>query len=1261
VEDVRALSTRIMKRIDDMNHEKSRSAMHGKSLCERLTSISRVLATLRPVVSACWDEVNVPACMEDTRVQLLADIMSWAESPASPAVFWLNGLAGTGKSTIALTMCERLAQKGLLGASFFMSRQVEERRFAPNVLRTLAYQLARHQPAFSDAISATLQDSPELAFSESLQKLTTELLVKPAGVLAVNDGLLIVIDAMDECTEDDSGRPGGELLPLLLRGLLNLSGRVKLLLTSRVEPELVQMFDLATLGTQQTIMQLHNLDASVVRSDIRRYLSRSFSDIATRHPTLALLNWPSPEDMDILVNLADMLFVFAATVVRFVATPKQNPRARLEIMLARREARLASPYRFLDELYLQILRASIHSEEKGDQETLCETLRTVMGSIVAAQQSLPAAVHAILLETDPDDMQLMVGLLSALLLSKSDEPVRIFHPSFPDFIVSPARCNDPRFLVSLDEHHLRLSCGCLALLNRHLRYNMANLENPDIANSDVEDLQGRILKGISPEIEGIGSWLPQALFYAARYWTTHVLLSSTMDSEVLLDALSQFCDEHLFHWLELLSLIQDLAYITQSNLLAVISWTQVDQRFTGDIRVSRIRDLLRDTVRVLQTYAEPVRSHALHTFHSAYVTMPHCPLLDTFAQANMPEVRHTLVSPRAAHWGSSGPILQAGSFVRGVAFVPNRSLVVAGTAIGTLLVWSIDDFEERAQLPGHTESVMTLAISSDGSRIVSSSRDRTMRVWDGQTFEELGLCEHEDQVNFVAFSPDSSLIASGSDDCTVWIWNALSFGKVTHLAGHKDPVTCVAFFPNGTRIASASWDSTVRMWDARTYEPLPGLQCSGPVCAIAISPDNTWLALGESTSGTEGILHVFDILTLAEQAQVNVSLGLPLLCTITFSPGGNLVASGTGSGAIQVWNASNLSHITTIRGDHGQVTSIAFSSNGSQIVSGSLNGTVRVRPVASSEEQPAQIPGHDARVTQVVFSSDGSRLVTGSFDKTVRIWDGLTCEELAVLHGHEDTVRTVAYSPDGARVISGSRDGTVRVWGALDFEEIAVLKNHRCAINFVTFAPDGTLIASCSWDHTVRLWNSSTLQESARLEEGHTDTVWSVAFSPNGTRLVSTSADKTVRVWDVVNFTQVAKLEAHHQNIGRNIGSFFATFSLDGKAILTRLRDGGSSWVCDDENDSEKFLHVRDARWAEYEFVAIWTAVSYATAISTHPQHSQPMSYAGGWVHCISDSSLSTISLPAERRSSEITAVVAKGSRLVIGGSSGAMTMMSLS
>jgi WD40 repeat protein len=1195
--------------------------------------------------------------MESTREQLLSDITTWTETPNAPVVFWLNGLAGTGKSTIARTICQHLEETGLLGASFFFSRQVAERRHAPNVVRTIAYQLARKQAVFAHALSATLQDAPDLASAQGLQKLTTGLLFNPAAVIAADARLILVLDALDECSEDSSGRPGAELLPLLLRGLLQLSGRIKLLLTSRAEPEIVRMFSAASLGCQKTVMQLHDLDAAVVRSDIRAYFNASFAKIAAARPELGLLNWPLEKDIDVLVDLTNVLFVFAATVVRFVGTPKYSPRSRLDILLARRESKSEMPYHWLDQLYIQVLQTSVRSDQKEFAEELCERLRNVVGIIIAAQQPLSISVHSILVNVDQAEAQLMVESLSSLLLSTShSEPVRIFHPSFPNFIVDPRRCDNPHFRVSLDDHHLRLALGCLMLLNKHLRYNMANLDDPDLANSYVENLEDRLLSSLCEQDNHAVTSLPQALFYAARYWTTHVVSMSTDYSEELLDALSRFCAEHLLHWLELLSLIQGLAYSTQSDLLAVISWSHVNQRFAGDARVAKIGDLLRDAVHILQAYAETIRSHALHTYHSAYVTLPHCRLSDTLTQANMTRVRHTLVSPRAAHWGSSGPVLQAGSTVRGVTFVPNRPLVIAGMLSASLRVWSTDNFEEVAALSGHKDEIMSFATSSDGSRIASGSRDRTMRAWDGRTFEALGLCEHEDEVNSVAFSPDGSLIASGSDDRTVWIWNVLTLEKVTRLTGHEDIVTAVVFFPDGTRIASASFDCTARMWDSRNYEPLPGIQCSGPVYAIAISSDSTRLALSEHTSGSNGILRVFDTVTLAEQAQVNISPGPFTPWSIAFSPSGDRIASGTASGAIRVWDASSLSNLWTISGHHGRVTSIAFSSHGSQVVSGSADGTVRIRPVASSEEQIAPIPGHDARVNQVVFSSDGSRVVSGSEDSTVRIWDGLTCEELAVLHGHEDIVRTVAYSPDGARVTSGSHDHTVRVWDALDFREIAVLRGHCNWVTFVTFAPDGALIASCSWDHTVRLWSSSTLPESARLE-GHTAVVWSVAFSPNGTRLVSTSADKTVRVWDAVSFTQLAELEPHHT---RN-HLLFATFSLDGKAILTRLWDDGPSWVCNDEDESEHLFNVGQGRWADYGFVATWTAVPYDTAISAHPQHPQPRSYNDGWFECTTGSGPSRIWLPAERQTLAINAAAATESRLVIGGSNGAMTMIALS
>jgi WD40 repeat protein len=196
------------------------------------------------------------------------------------------------------------------------------------------------------------------------------------------------------------------------------------------------------------------------------------------------------------------------------------------------------------------------------------------------------------------------------------------------------------------------------------------------------------------------------------------------------------------------------------------------------------------------------------------------------------------------------------------------------------------------------------------------------------------------------------------------------------------------------------------------------------------------------------------------------------------------------------------------------VNSVTFSQDGSRVISGSDDNTVRIWNATTGEVE-ADLKGHTDWVRSVAFAQDGSRVVSGSDDKTVRIWNATTGEVEAELKGHTDWVMSVAFAQDGSRVVSGSYDKTVRIWNATTGEVEAELKGHTNLVTSVAFAQDGSRVVSGSYDKTVRIWNATTGEVEAELK-GHTNLVMSVAFAQDGSRVVSGAYDNTVRIWNTV-------------------------------------------------------------------------------------------------------------------------------------------------
>lgn len=199
---------------------------------------------------------------------------------------------------------------------------------------------------------------------------------------------------------------------------------------------------------------------------------------------------------------------------------------------------------------------------------------------------------------------------------------------------------------------------------------------------------------------------------------------------------------------------------------------------------------------------------------------------------------------------------------------------------------------------------------------------------------------------------------------------------------------------------------------------------------------------------------------------------------------------------------------------------------------------------AGSGGKTATLEGHTGRVNSVAFSRDGTRIVSGSSDETIRLWSSETGQSLSILKGHTNAVNAVTFSPDGTRIVSGSTDKTIRIWSSGIGQSLSILEGHTGRVNSVIFSRDGTRILSGSDDQTIQIWSSKTGQSLLTLGR-HTDWVYAVAVSPDDTRIVSGSNDRTVRIWS-------SETDQPPPALKRPIGHVDAiAFSLDGTCVAT--------------------------------------------------------------------------------------------------------------
>ena len=217
----------------------------------------------------CWDGRG---CMKGTRKGVLWEIEKWLTGEQDKRVFWLNGLAGTGKSTIARTFAETSFADGRLGASFFCSRDFEDRSNLRAIFRTLAFQLAYRYPDFRTKLLEVLKANPD-AGQESLCSQMDKLIVGP--LKATRIPTLIIIDALDECKDEE---PASVVLSVLSRYTYEIPS-VKFFITGRPEAPIRSGFRLKSLLPITETFKLHEVKPEMVDSDIKLFFQTRLTNL----------------------------------------------------------------------------------------------------------------------------------------------------------------------------------------------------------------------------------------------------------------------------------------------------------------------------------------------------------------------------------------------------------------------------------------------------------------------------------------------------------------------------------------------------------------------------------------------------------------------------------------------------------------------------------------------------------------------------------------------------------------------------------------------------------------------------------------------------------------------------------------------------------------------------------------------------------------------------------------------------------------------
>ncbi|GAB1518046.1 hypothetical protein RhiTH_001104 [Rhizoctonia solani] len=1065
-------------------------------------------------------ELNRRACARDTRANILNELEQWSLDPTKPNIFWVNGTAGMGKTTIAYTFAQSLRERGALGATFFCVRASGECRDARRIIPAIAYQLAQYLFSFRSALLDVLENEHSMKL-ESIADQCEQLIKEPLS--RIKGGMttwpIIVIDGLDECSSSSEVET---MLDMLFRVVPKLP--IKVLVTSRPEPN-IRRGIVAQSDQSRSICVLREIDDSPVEVEVEQYLHEALGNSVSEH------------DLSRLSRLSGGWFICAVTLVRYLF------RQGNIVDQGRLEAALTLPsdsenrHLDIDRLYTMILDSAVYGPDQEPEDQ--EQMRLIIWTALRVREPISVDTLAALTGIEVTKANILLEpLYSILYMSQATGTITTLHASFPDFMFDKAR--SAKFYYDEAKHNQLLAKRCFQLMQDQLRFNICGIETSFIPDSKVQDLEARVQKSISP-----------TLSYVAKYWGDHLMKSAPC--KVVRKGLGDFLSDRLLFWIEVLS----LKHILDKG----ISILSEVKRWMMDQVQDRSSDLIRsldDSRLFLSKYtAGSVSQSTPHIYISAlaFCNRPSSVYERYWTRTQgLLNLRGSVIElPPIATW----PMHSVG---RSLVFSPDGSRLAIGCEDGSVtLVYTHSGDVALGPLKGHTDWVRSVAFSPDGLLLVSGSDDKTILVRDAQTGSRIydAIKGHESGVTSVSFSADGKLILSGSEDKTTRMWDSGNGSLIPNsIKHHPGEVRCTAFSPNSKYIACGldSYVSPIAVYDAFSSKslPFPFNAHQSLVYSIAFSPNSKHLVTGHRF-GDLRVWSLQDGTATHSPPKVHNSL----ITSIGFSPLGDKLITTSWDRCMYIWDVENGYSNPHLLGNHDSlVYSTAFSPDSTRVASCSLDRTVKMwNIIYSTSSHTSHSNAPTKSISSVVISPDGSSIAAAASDKAIYMFsahDGTAI--LKPFVAHTGLVLSVAFSPDGRYLASGGSDKAICIWDSKGGKLLSgPLRGHKGWVQSVMFSSDGRHIVSASTDKTIRKWDvRGGSLGLTNLVGTHDGWVYSAAFRLDGQRIVSSCSNRKIYIWDAQTVSLVLDPFGSQWFEG---GIRAVTFSPDGRFIACGSTD----------------------------------------------------------------------------------------------------------